>query len=282
MIFLEADLSQAESRVVFMLCDDPEMRRLARLPSYEYDGHTENVVTVGLAASLAELEQLAKVDPKGFKKKRHLGKIVSHGAQRDMRGAKLSGNILKELDISITPEKCDIYLANYHAKYPAIRNTYFRDIRRLLMRDKMLVNSFGRRWDVRYDRLEDELFREGYSFLPQSEVADHMNQRGTIPTYHFVKSLLGWPPNVQVHDSLLISTPAWAAYDIAQFIESALAKPLLLAGHRLVIPVEFKLGVNWGADEKKGEGHEFKRLPSRAEFTEIAMALEEKNRHDHA
>jgi hypothetical protein len=41
-----------------------------------------------------------------------------------------------------------------------------------------------------------------------------------------------------------------------------------------VIPVEFKLGLNWGASEAAGEGYEFKRLPSREEFTGRALELE--------
>jgi hypothetical protein len=42
MIFLEGDLSQIESRIVFLFTGDPELVRLAKLHSTEYDGHTEN------------------------------------------------------------------------------------------------------------------------------------------------------------------------------------------------------------------------------------------------
>ena len=99
MIFLEADLSQAESRVVFMLTGDPELVRLARLPSWEYDGHSENAKDI-LGAK--------PTDP-DWKQKRHVGKIVSHGAQRAMQGLRLSDSILKELGVFISPEKCDGY-----------------------------------------------------------------------------------------------------------------------------------------------------------------------------
>lgn len=264
MIFLEADLSQAESRVVFMLTEDPELQRLATLPSWEYDAHSENAKAI-LGAK--------ESDP-DWKRKRHIGKITSHGAQRDMRGAKLSGSILKELDILISPEKCDDYINAYHRSKPAIKGTYFRGIRRLVMRDKMLVNSWGRQIDFRYDRLDEDLFRQAYSFLPQSEVADLLNQRGLLPTWLYVKSMFGYPPNVQVHDSLLVSVMPTDAYDLARFIQSSLGHPLMLAGQKLIIPVEFKLGLNWGASEKLKEGFEFKRLPTREEFTTIAWELE--------
>lgn len=264
MIFLEADLSQAESRVVFMLTQDPELRRLAKLPSWEYDAHSENAKDI-LGAK--------PTDP-DWKIKRHVGKITSHGAQRDMRGAMLSGNILKELDLLISPEKCDSYISAYHAKKPAIRGSYFLNIRKLVMRDKMLVNSWGRAIDFRYDRIDDELFRQAYSFLPQSEVADLLNQRGLYPTWMYMRSSFNRPPNVQVHDSLLCSIEPEEAYDLAVFIQQSLEKPLLLGGDRLIIPVEFKLGINWGASEKFKEGVEFKRLPQRSTFTDIARELD--------
>lgn len=270
MIFLEADLSQAESRVVFMLTQDPEMRRLAKLPSWEYDAHSDNAKSI-LGAK--------ETDP-DWKKSRHVGKITSHGAQRDMRGAKLSGSILKEIDLLISPEKCDSYIQAYHNRFPAIKGVYFRETRKLVMRDKMLVNSWGRQIDFLYDRLDDELFRQAYSFIPQSEVADLLNQRGLLPTWMYVKSRFGYPLNVQVHDSLLMSLRPEDCYDTARFLQQQLERPLLLAGDKLIIPVEFKLGINWGASEKLREGHEFKRLPSREHFTEVAMDLERRRAHD--
>jgi DNA polymerase I-like protein with 3'-5' exonuclease and polymerase domains len=264
MIYLECDLSQVESRIVFMLTGDPELRRLAKLPSDEYDAHTEN----------AKLILGAKETDPDFKRKRHIGKIVSHGAQRDMRGAKLSDKILTELGILIDAAQCDCYLEAYHRSKPAIREGYFREIRRRVMRERRLVNSWGRRWDCRWDRLDDDLYRQAYSFLPQSEAADLMLRCGLIPAYHYMMTAFGRPPNVTVHDSLLCSVPADEAYDLAQVIQRSLSRPLRLAGDELVVPVEWKLGLNWAASEKLGEGFEFKRLPSRHEFTEAARWLE--------
>lgn len=266
MIFLEADLSQIESRVVFLLTGDPEMARLACLPSYEYDGHTENIMTVGLVKDAKTLAAIKAADPAEFKRMRHVGKITSHGAQRDMRGAKLSGTILKELEVLVSAEKCDEYLQNYHNKYPLIRNGYFRETRKLVMRDRMLVNSWGRQMDFRWDRLDDELFRQAYNFVPQSENADLMNQRGVKPAAAWCRGESGASLNVQVHDSMLFSVTPANAYSLARFVEKQLSQPLLIGGTVFRPFVEFKLGLNWAADEKAGEGFEFKKLPSREEF----------------
>lgn len=272
MIFLEADLSQAESREVFMLSGDPELIRLANLRSSEYDGHSSNAAMI-----FGVSEEALKSDPQ-FKQKRHMGKITSHGAQRDMRGERLSGSTLKELNILISPDKCNQFLERYHARYPAIRGGYFLEIKKRMMRDRCLVNSWGRVMDFKYDRLEEELYRQAYSFLPQSECADLMNQWGLWPTYTYMKSMFDYPPNVQVHDSLLCSVKAEDAYDLAVFIKGSLERPRLIGGRQLLIPVEFKMGINWAASEKLKEGIEFKELPSCDDFTDVAMTLEKERR----
>jgi DNA polymerase I-like protein with 3'-5' exonuclease and polymerase domains len=270
MIFLEGDLTQIESRIVFLFTGDPELVRLAQLHSTEYDGHTEN-------AKLLFGNDIVK-HPDFRKVHRHVGKSTSHGAQRDMRGTRLSDNILKETNMVFTPERCEGFLTKYHNRYPAIRGTYFKDIRKQVLRDKQLVNSWGRRLDFRFDKVDDDLFRRAYSFLPQSEAADILNERGLMPLYHYLHYLYDRPPNVQVHDSLLCSVRPDDAYDVAEFMRANLEKPVLIAGVRFKPQVEFKLGINWGADEKLGEGWEFKRLPPRADFTAHAWCLEEARR----
>jgi DNA polymerase I-like protein with 3'-5' exonuclease and polymerase domains len=204
--------------------------------------------------------------------------MTSHGAQRDMHGHRLSDNILKEINTLYTPERCEGLLTRYHNKYPAIREVYFKDIRKLILRDKMLINTWGRRLDFRFDSVDDEIFRQAYSFLPQSEAADILNEHGLMPLAFYLDSLYGRPPNVQVHDSLLCSVRPDDAYDVAQFMQANLEEPVLIANVRFKPQVEFKMGINWGADDKLGEGCEFKELPSRKMFTAIAWELEEKRR----
>jgi hypothetical protein len=270
MIFCEMDLSQAESRAVYVLTGDKRLWELAQLRSDEYDGHTENVKLI-FEMSDPQLKALSKEE---FKRRRFVGKKVSHGAQRGMEGPRLSDTILKDLGMLVPPATCTKYLEKYHANLPAIRGSYFYEIRRLMMRDKCLVNSWGRVLDFRYDRFDEELFRQGYSFPPQSEVADLVNEWGLMPLYYYMKSAFGYPPNLQGHDSLLASVPAVYAYDIAELLVASLERPRLLWGRPLTIPCEFKLGSDWGGQ------HEFKRLPSRDEFTDVALALERGTYHE--
>lgn len=79
-VFMPLDLSQAESRVVYMLTGEPELIRLARLPPWEYDDHQaiadlieDILVTEGIVGD-------DDGDPKAVaKKKRYFGKQTNHG-----------------------------------------------------------------------------------------------------------------------------------------------------------------------------------------------------------
>lgn len=274
-IFLEADLSQAEGRSVLMLTADPEMIRLAQTKPWEFDMHVHNAAIV-FETTVDALAQLKKTNKAEYTTKRQLGKKTVHGAQRDMKGKRLSDELLKD-GFVVPVSVCDRRLEAYHFQVPAIRENYFKGVRKQLMRNKRLVNTWGRVMDFTFERLEDNIFREAYSFLPQSEVADLMNQWGLLPVYRYVRDLLKHPPNVQVHDSLLISTPPQHAYDIAKFTADSLERPIVYpCGEPLLIPVEFKLAISWGGDEKKGEVVEFKRMPSKKEFMDVAISLGEK------
>lgn len=272
-IFLEADLSQIESRIVYILTRDPELVKLAQTKPWEFDQHTYNAAIIYKRAEeeiKADLRR-AKGDPlfKIAKEQRYIAKRTVHGAQRDMRGKRLHETLMLD-DRHVPIPECDAMLEVYHARFPAIRAVYFREVRRMVMRDKMIVNSWGRRIDFRYDRLDDELFRQAYSFLPQAENADWLNQHGLIPLYMYLKSLYNRPPNVQVHDSLLASVLPRDAYDIAKFIKANLEQRMLLGGSILVPYAEFKLGSSWEAE------YEFKQLPGQAEFTEMAFEVARK------
>ena len=263
-IFLEADLSQAEGREVLALTGDPEMVRLAQTKPWEFDMHVHNMAIV-FETTVDALDTLKKTNKAEFDKKRYIGKKGVHGAQRDMGGARLAGELLKD-GFVVSARQANGYLEAYHTANPAIR-AWFARVRETVTRDRMLTNSWGRRIDFTYDRLDDNVFRQAYSWQPQSEIADLMNQWGVIPVTRYCQQVLGRVPNVQVHDSLLISCWPKEAYGLACCLRDHLERPRLINGTPLSIPVEYKLGRTWAGNI------EFKRLPSEAEFTEKAMAL---------
>jgi uracil-DNA glycosylase family 4 len=244
-LFLEADLSQVESRIVYMLTRDPALIEIARAPSWEHDDHRAVAVTLfGVPAAAITKEQ------------RYLAKRVNHAAQRDM-GAKRLSQILLNEGYARSVKQCEELLRRYFDARPAVRD-WQKKIRFHVMQHRSLTNSWGRHIAWPYDRLAPELYKKAYSFLPQSEAADLMLRWGLIPTWKYLRGRRG-NLNATVHDSLLVSCPPEGLYDLMVFVRQSLERPRSYAGQELTVPVEFSIGTRWGGAEK----HEFKRFPSR-------------------
>lgn len=244
-IFLAADLSVAESRVERMLSRDPEAIRIAQSKPWEYDEHT---------SAAADVFSVATKDV--TKMQRYLGKKTGHAAQRGMGGDRMQGELLKD-GYAYTIEQCNDFVRAYHAKNPWIEGAYFPDIRKQLLRYRALASTRGAIMFFDFERLDEETYRKAYSFLPQREVADNINEWGFAPLDDaFVAGR--WPGaaiNLQVHDELLISCWPEDAYEIAAFLERNLEQPIFFDSKPLVIPVTFKLGSTWACE------YEFKQLP---------------------
>lgn len=252
-VFLECDLSQVEGRIVYVRSKDPKLIALAQTHPSAFDMHTYN------AQLIFGVEQPTK-------EQRYLGKKVTHGAQRGLGGDKLSGELLKDGYVK-SPLECGRYIQQYLTEHPGLQR-YFATVRQTLLRDRQLVNLFGRVWNVEYERFGEDLYRRGYSWWPQSENGDLMNQQGFKPCSKWLaQEKLDAAINVQMHDSLLISCRPENVHDIAAFLKENLERPLDYGYCKLSIPVEFKLGRTWKGDV------EFKTLPGRAEFTEAALDL---------
>jgi len=259
--FLECDLSTAESRVVYVLTGDQHLIDLARTLPWEYDMHK------------AEASAIFKVpEEQVTDKQRYEGKRTVHGAQRDMGGKTMSDKLLKESggdpDMIKTEEECQGLIDAYHMARPQIKSVYFDGIMHELWDNRKLTNSWGREIRWPYAEFDANLYRKGYSFKPQSEIGDLLNQWGLIPIYHLLKKhKLKSRINTQTHDSLLFSTNFDECYWIMWQLKQSLERPRKYGGHDLSIPTTFTIGTTW-----KGT-HEWKKFPTENEFRERAWAM---------
>ena len=147
---------------------------------------------------------------------------------------------------------------------------YQREIRKRILAERRLVNAWGRDLSFEWVRLDDDAYRRGYAFLPQSSIPPILNQCGHVPLYHWLMARGGQAKIVQNgHDSLLISTPPAEAWAIADFLHTALAHSVDYWGVPLTIPVEMKVGRDWSFVG----GHEWKRWPTREEFEATVQGL---------
>ncbi len=240
-ILVDVDLSQVESRICFAYTGDPELARLARLRASEFDQHK-------FVATLCFKKLMEEVT----KDERQVSKSIGHGAQRAMQGLRMAETLMG-VGYVFSEEECDVLLDEYHKAFPGVR-IWHQAVRKELRANKRLVNSWGRIWDVRYEDMNDDLYRRGYSWLLQSECAGLMNQRGFIPIYYWLKgSKMKSRILLHTHDGLLLSCPKEEAFDVANFLVDRLEIPRLYNGVELSVPVDVSVGLNWGDKKEVGE-----------------------------
>lgn len=282
-VFVECDLSQAEDRIVKCLTASllptgsrqNELLWRARAEPWENDEHLRAAAAI-FGRSLDDVTAAYTAGDATAKRQRFFGKKSRHASNYGEGGKHLSEDLLKE-GVVITPREGDRMIAAViDHDVPEIRE-WQAEIRRRILRERRLANEWGRELLFEFDRLDDETFRRGYAFLPQSAVPALLNQHGHRPLWEAIRcGALRAAVNANVHDSLLMSVPAavddvWTLY---RFLSATLRQRRTYWGVELVIPIEWKVGLNWGF----APGVEFKRPVTR---DEIAAALETLAKESH-
>ncbi len=157
-VFIRCDMSQIESRMCYMYCGTERLIDLANRTPDTYDAHTDNASMI-----------FGKPHNAISKDERYLGKKTTHGAQRGLQGNKLSESILKDTEgkLFLHPRKCDSLLEGYHNAIWEVRQIFFPWVEQRVRDERVLVNSWGRRLDLRYRRIDADLYREAYSYYMQ-------------------------------------------------------------------------------------------------------------------
>lgn len=258
-VLVSVDLSQVEDRIVKMWTRSPRLVRLANLHPEEYDCHTHNASII-----------FRKSEKDVVTRERYLAKRGVHAAERGMRGKKLADEILKDFpEMKVDAAACQRMIDAFLGEFHEIPEVYFKGIRQAVMRDRRLVSNWGRVWKCRYDRFDDDLYRRAYSFNPQADAADHLNQWGFKPLHNLLNDRkMGSRIVLQVHDEVVVSCPPGEAYAVAVFLVTQLQRPRYYFGEQLVVPATVTVGKSW-ADER----YEFKRLPGEGRFNEVVMAV---------
>jgi DNA polymerase I-like protein with 3'-5' exonuclease and polymerase domains len=258
-IFLRADLSAAEDRVVGVYSHDDELIAMARSKPWEFDKHQFVADEIGMLAA-------ARIERQSAKK-------VVHGGNYGEQAMTMSDSFLRDGQV-VTPEECEVFRTAYLKRFPGISN-YQRLTRDMLFDKRTLVNSWGRSIQFKYERFDDNLFRRGYAWRPQADVACLLNQGGFIPLHEFIeRNNYRSRINTQTHDEVLTSVTKenGEAWDIARLLRDGLETEREYEGVKLVIPVTITLENRYYANKAKGSGIEggveieFKRFPEQDEF----------------
>lgn len=224
-VLYNVDLSQAENRVVAYIAPETNM-----IHAFEsgIDIHKQT-------ASLIFRKPIESITPE----ERKVGKVSNHGLNYGMSYRKFAH--IHELEESFAK----FVHTRYHEGYPGVR-TWHESIQYALSNGRALYNPFGRK-RIFLGRWDDDLFKEAYSFIPQSTVADIINQLGLRPLFEdpFFKDveLLN-----QVHDSLVFQIPLSVPWikqgEIALRLRQSLEQPIVYKGVSFRIPADFSIGRN--------------------------------------
>jgi uracil-DNA glycosylase family 4 len=240
------DLSQAENRIVAYTAPEPNMIRAFESGT---DIHRQ---TAGLILN-KKVEDISDEDGSstiggGLFSERFWGKKSNHSLNYDL------GYRAFALVCEIPDNEAKFIVERYHSVYPGVRQ-YHAWIRAQLGKDRTVENCLGRK-RLFTNRWGDELFKEAYAFIPQSTVADIINERGLA----FVMDnpfFCGLEILNQVHDSLVvqISYETVPVIDHARMLThllSSLETPITFRGQTFSIPADCHIGITLNKKQMKG------------------------------
>lgn len=193
----------------------------------------------------SKFEQILNINTKSWPRTmtmRQAGKKSNHGLNYD----ETYKTFALQNDMQEREAKEMINL--YHGGYPGVRH-WHGATKEQLRHDRTLINCFGRKYKF-LDRWGDDLFKAAYAFIPQSTVADLLNN-GLIKTFHSTESCLDDTEiMMQVHDSGLFQRhnptnfKMWAQAILKQ--QAYLTPTLTYSGRDFQIGTDLKIGNCWG------------------------------------
>jgi len=243
-ILCEPDLAKAEAHVVAYLTQDSNM-----IKSFEsgIDVHSFNaskIFNVPIEKVLEEAHT-KKVDQKSTM--RYMGKKVVHASNYAMGPQTFSDNLAVE-DIFKSQSDCKRLLQNYQDRFPGLKR-WHRSIEEEVQASRILYSLFGSPRKFLGD-MGPALFRNAYSYKPQSTVAELLN-RGMIKMVNdprLGKDGFDIRMLTTVHDSVLFQFHKSKIPNLLQIlliIKDHMSHTFTYKGRSFTIGLDAKIGRQW-------------------------------------
>lgn len=215
-ILLGADQKQAEAMIVAWFSKDENMKDLFRSGTSIHIENARNLYN----------EVITKTDPRY-----RVAKALVHAGNYGIG----PWGFARTANVSFAEAKEK--LALYYNTYPGIKQNFHKYIQDELKQSRTIYNPFGRR-QIFFGRLDDNLYRAGYAFYPQSTVAD-INKKAVQRIY---KTYL---PLLDTHDGLVISVRKDEIAKGFKVLRDAYDTEFQVWGETIKIPVSLAIGENW-------------------------------------
>jgi DNA polymerase I-like protein with 3'-5' exonuclease and polymerase domains len=251
-VLVNADLSQAEARVVAYESQDQGLINLF-LSGLDY--HSANAMNIWGYKSVYDVPD----------DKRYLAKRGGHACNYVISDYGLA------ISLGIPLQVAKEFRRQYFATYPGLV-AWQRSIEAKVRADRTLTTPMGRK-RVYLGRVDDTLVRSATAFIPQSTVADRLNES-------LLSFLKVWPSAkllLQCHDSLLFTVPKHTVDSFILTLKHHMEQPIVSKGRSYTIPADFEVGYNYGAliryltPEQENEVKAF--IKNGSTTPEISMAL---------
>lgn len=248
-IFYSLDLSQIENRIVAYVGGV-----ISQIEAFENDIDSHR-----LTASIIfnkPYDEISNEDGSsdlgdGRQSERYWGKKGNHGINYD------EGYKTFALKYEMSEVEAKWMLEKIHRGYPQIRGGYHPTIQAMLKKDRTVTNLLGRKRLFLGPIFEDRntprsqcltTFREGYAQLPQSTVADKINEDGVEYVYYDQIHFKSMELLCQIHDSIGVQVPLSVPWEeharMILLIKNKLEKPLSWHGREFATPVDLAIGLN--------------------------------------
>lgn len=263
--FIQADSSQAEARVVWLLADDEEALRL--VDEIDYHAWTASWFFGGTESDYSK-KILGYEHPIRFAGKtlRHAGHL---GAGKRRAATEVNTQARKYgIPIKIAEADAERALNIFHARQPKIQRVFQAQVIEALKKTRQLVAPLPYGIDAPcggkrtfFERMGEDLFRQGFSYLPQRAVTDNtkaaaLRIRERVPLIKIV---------MEAHDSLLFSIPISKKKAWIPIIKEEMERPIdfshcTISRRSLIIPCEIEVGKNY-RDLKKFKDFDILPIP---------------------
>ncbi len=241
----ECDLAKAEAHVVAYLSQDVNM-----IESFlsGIDVHSFNASKI-FDLSIEEVIAEAKAN-KGHVTMRDLGKKVVHASNYAMGPQTFSDNLAKE-EIFKSQSECKILLNSYTDRFPGLKR-WHRSIEEEVQETRILYNLFGR--PRRFlAPMNAALFRNAYSYKPQSTVAELLN-KGMIKGVNDLRlGRDGFDIRMltTVHDSVVFQFHKSQIPNLSQIlmiVRDHMTHTFTYKGKSFTIALDAKIGTHWAGN----------------------------------
>lgn len=244
-ILCEVDLAKAEAHVVAFLCQDMNMIEAFESGIDVHSFNASKIFNVSIEEVIEEAHS-KKVDQR--RTMRYMGKKVVHASNYNMGPQTFSDQLAVE-ETFMTMSECRTLLNSYRDRFPGLPR-WHKTIEAEVQSTRLLHNLFNR--PRRFlGIMNAALYRNAYSFIPQSTVAELLN-RGTIKIandprlgrHHHDIDLL-----TTVHDSDVFEF--WenkSTEDLLQIlliIKDHMSHTFIHKGRSFTVGLDAKVGYQW-------------------------------------